>query len=413
MSDERTIDGVRPDRWRVPDSEAAVAEAVREANLRGEWILPVGGGTAMTSANPVDRMPIVLDTTALAGIREYEPADLTISVGAGTRWADLQAALREQGQTIPVDVPHPDRATVGGAVATGYAGPRRLRDGTLKDLMLGASFVRGDGLTAKAGGMVVKNVSGFEIPRLLHGSWGSLAIITSVNLKVIPRHEFEMTLITAALDLLEASARVLDLTRARSAIAGAVVDGTLEEGMVAVRLTGREQPTRELAGEVQPSEQLPWEGRTVDGASSERWWQNREDDLASGEGGKVQVEVGCQPSDFLQTLGILRTAIPSPGSVEVHASPGTGAIGIAFDPGHLSLDTLARIWSEHGLETCTRMMVTSAPRDWRQVRDVWFIPPASRSIMSALKGTFDPHDTLNRGRLWDAPLIGYPESGER
>ncbi len=413
MSYERMIDGVQPDRWQCPDSEAAVAEAVREASLTGDWILPAGGGTAMKAANPVDRVPIALDTTALAGVREYEPADLTISVAAGTRWADLQAALRENGQTIPVDVPFADRATVGGVVATGYAGPRRLRDGTLKDLLLGASFVRGDGLSAKAGGMVVKNVSGFEIPRLLHGSWGALAIITSVNLKVIPRHEFEMTIVTTTLDLLEAAQRVLDLTRARSAIASAVVDGTLEEGTVAVRLTGREQPTQALAGEVQPSEQLPWDGQTIDGALSERWWQDREDHLGGIESGKVWIDVGCQPSEVLRTLGILRTALPQPGSVDVHASPGIGAIGLAFDSGLLSLDTLARIWSEHGLEASTRMMVVSAPSDWRRERDVWFIPPASRSIMSSLKGTFDPDDTLNRGRLWAAPMISQPDSGER
>jgi glycolate oxidase FAD binding subunit len=413
MSEERMIDGVRPDRWLCPDSEAAVAEAVREANLTGDWILPAGGRTALNAANPVDRVPIALDTTALTGVREYEPADLTVSVAAGTRWADLQAALRENGQTIPVDVPCADRATVGGVVATGYAGPRRLRDGTLKDLLLGASFVRGDGLSAKAGGMVVKNVSGFEIPRLLHGSWGALALITSVNLKVIPRHEFEMTIVTTTLDLLEAAERVLDLTRARSAIASAVVDGTLEEVTVAVRLTGREHPTRALAGEVQPTEQLPWDSHTIDGSSSERWWQDREDQLSDGEDGKVRIEVGCQPSEVLETLGTLRTALPHPGSVGIHASPGIGAIGLAFDAGLLSLDTLARIWSEHGLESSTRVMVTSAPSDWRRQRDVWFIPPASRSIMSALKGTFDPHDTLNRERLWAAPRVAQPDSGER
>src|SRR5690606_32925866 len=103
-------------------------------------------------------IPVALDLAGTAGIADYVPADLTVSVGAGTRWSDLQAALGAEGQTIPLDVPFANRATVGGVVATAYAGPRRLRDGSLKDLLLGASFVRGDGLAAKAGGMVVKNV---------------------------------------------------------------------------------------------------------------------------------------------------------------------------------------------------------------------------------------------------------------
>lgn len=405
MSDERTIDGVAPERWARPQTPEEVTEVLREAELSGNWVLPVGGGTAMAAARPVTSVPVALDMTSIAGIREYEPTDLTISVAAGTRWVDLQASLRVHGQEIPIDVPFPDRATVGGVVATGYAGPRRLRDGTLKDLLLGASFVRGDGLVGNAGGMVVKNVSGFEIPRLLHGSWGSLAVISSVNLKVLPRPEFETTLITDAMDTLDAAERVLNLTRAQPAVAAATIDGTLDQATAAVRLTGREQPTRDLAAELKASDELACTSESVNREASTVWWQEREDHLAAGDDGQVAIEVGGQPSDTLQALRALGNALPDAAGIELHASPGIGAIGLAFDASLMSLGAWARVWSEHGFDASARFVIAAAPRDWRAERDVWFIPPAQRKLMTALKGTFDPHDTLNRGRLWTAPQL--------
>ncbi|MDQ4044237.1 MAG: FAD-binding oxidoreductase [Chloroflexota bacterium] len=404
MTQERLIDGVFPDRWVRPESPEGIADAVRGAGLHGEWVIPVGGGTAQNAANPVDAIPVALDTTGLTGIRDFEPTDLTVSVASGTRWTDLQAALREHGQQIPIDVPFPDLATVGGVVATGYAGPRRLRDGTLKDLLLGASFVRGDALAAKAGGMVVKNVTGFEIPRLLHGSWGSLAVITSVNLKVIPRPEFELTLLADDLDMLEAAEHVLRLTRARSTIAAATVDGTVERAAVAVRLTGREQPTLELAREVRSAASLRWQEDQIDGEASGEWWQARENRLAAG-GSRVSIEVGCRPSDAVETLRKLRRALPVVKSLQVHASPGAGAIDLAFDAEALALGTWTRIWIEHGFDSTARFAIGFAPRSWRAEQDVWFIPEPQRKLMAALKAAFDPQDVLIRGRLWTAAPI--------
>jgi glycolate oxidase FAD binding subunit len=403
MSDDLTIDGVTPDRVERPSDPGEIAELLGEASVTGGWVLPVGGGTAMRGLNPVDTVPIALDLTGLAGTAEYTPADMTVSVRAGTRWGDLQEALAEHGQTLPIDVPFLDRATVGGVVATGYAGPRRLRDGTLKDLLLGASYVRGDGLAAKAGGMVVKNVSGFEIPRLLHGSWGSLAAIVSVNLKVLPAPEHELTLHVDEADAVALAERLLALTRSRPAVASAVIDGTLEVASGAVRLTGRAAPTAALAAETRTDDGIAWAETIDDAAASAGWWQAREDRLASVEDTTVAVEIGCAPSALVEVLGTLRAAFPNPAGVALHASPGVGAIALAFPADAISLATWARLWTEHGLDQHARFVVVAAPRAWRAERDVWFIEPAARRLMQALKTSFDPNDTLNRGRLWTAP----------
>ena len=400
---DRIIDGVTPGRIETPADADQVADIVREADASGGWVLPVGGGTAMAGANPVDTVPIALDLTGVNGIIEYTPADMTVSVWAGTRWAELQAALAEHGQNLPLDVPLPDVATVGGVAATGYAGPRRLRDGALKDLILGASYVRGDGMAAKAGGMVVKNVSGFEIPRLLHGSWGSLAVVTSLNFKVIPAHEHEITIMAAEGEAIALGERVLALTGARPAITSAVVDGTLEAATAAIRVMGRSGPATELASEIRGEDAIVW-GETIDdGAASAKWWQEREDRLADAGAETVAIEIGCPPSRFVDTLRTLRNAFPNPAAVELHASPGVGAIALAFPAESTSLATWARLWSEHGLGDHARFVIASAPREWRAERDVWFIEPGPRKMMQALKSSFDPNDTLNRGRLWTAP----------
>lgn len=403
MTSQRVMDGIVPDRIERPDSVDAIAELVRSEAARDGWVLPFGGATAMFGQNPVESIPVALDLAGMTGVTDYVPADLTVSVGAGTTWRDLQAALGAEGQTIPIDVPFPEQATVGGVVATGYAGPRRLRDGSLKDLLLGASYVRGDGLVARAGGMVVKNVSGFEIPRLLHGSWGSLAVITSVNLKVIPGHEFETTLQGEALDTVDAAERLLGLTRARTAIAAATVDGTLESASPSVRLTGREAPVRALARDIRDDGSVGWAHEIEVPERSGHWWQDRENRLATDTPGYVWIEIGCQPADVVQTLRALRVALSDPASLAVHASPGTGALQVGFDAGTMSLDTWARVWLEHGLGAKARFVVVSAPREWRSARDVWFIPPGPRKLMQSLKATFDPNDTINRGRLWTSP----------
>lgn len=400
MTSQRMIDGIVPDRVEAPSSGDELAELIREANLTGDWVLPVGGGTSLSAANPVDAIPVALDVTEIAGILEYEPADLTLSVAAGTRWQALQDALKHEGQTLPIDVPFCDLATVGGIVATGYAGPRRLRDGSLKDLLLGASFVRGDGLAAKAGGMVVKNVSGFEIPRLLHGSWGSLAVITSVNLKVIPLHDFDLTLISDELDTIDAAERVLALTRKRSTIAAAVVDGSLDRVAVALRLTGRERPTRELAGEIRDEGSVPW-SRTIDVPDdSAGYWQRREDRLAANDPNRVAIEIGCLPADIVDVLRTVKTAMPEAVSMALHASPGVGSVAVSFPAGAITFDTWKRIWAEHGLARISRFVVNSAPREWRADSDIWSVPAGPRKLMESLKTVFDPKDTLNRGRLW-------------
>jgi len=181
--------------------------AVRAAAADGRTLRLRGGGTKDFWGAPLQGE--VLDTRAYAGIISYEPSELVVTVRGGTPLAELEAALAEKGQCLAFEPPHfGPGATVGGMVAAGLSGPARASVGAVRDFVLGARCINGKGEDLTFGGQVMKNVAGYDVSRLLAGSWGTLGIITEVSLKVLPVAPAEATLMCAgigqkdALDLL-------------------------------------------------------------------------------------------------------------------------------------------------------------------------------------------------------------------
>ncbi|HEY6316555.1 MAG TPA: FAD-binding protein [Acidimicrobiia bacterium] len=162
--------------------DLSAEEAVRDAVAAADTVVPTGGGTHAEVGGPV---PSGTPVRAPAGIVAYDPADLTVTAYAGTTVADLAAALGAHGQQCVLD-PRDDRATLGGVVAVGLSGHRRLRFGPLRDRVLEVRFVTGDARLVRGGGPTVKNVTGFDLPRLLVGSFGTLGVLTRVILRCEP-----------------------------------------------------------------------------------------------------------------------------------------------------------------------------------------------------------------------------------
>lgn len=155
-----------------------------------------GGGTKYFYGNPVTgRSDTLLDTAAYHGIVAYEPTELVITARAGTRLADLEAALHQYGQTLAFEPPHfGATATLGGCVATGLSGPRRAAAGSVRDFVLGVRLLNGKGEDLSFGGQVMKNVAGYDVSRLMAGSMGTLGVLLEVSLKVLPKPAVEITL---------------------------------------------------------------------------------------------------------------------------------------------------------------------------------------------------------------------------
>ena len=245
-----SIDGITASAVLVPGDGQETAEALAEATTRGRAVSPVGGGTALNLGNPPERVDCVLSTERLAGIIDYEPTDLVMSVGAGARFGDVQAVLAEHGQRLPLDPPGGANATIGGLIATGRWGPLRYSAGTLRDLLIGIAVAHPSGTVSKAGGMVVKNVSGYDMPRLYLGSLGTLGVVVSANFKVLPRPRAEATVIAAYDEPAKAFATALAMRDSREPVAALEV--TFLEGAwrLATRIEGRVETVAAVAGRI-------------------------------------------------------------------------------------------------------------------------------------------------------------------
>ncbi|MBC7924230.1 MAG: FAD-binding oxidoreductase [Bryobacteraceae bacterium] len=169
-----------------PASPEELSACLRKAAEAGQRIRLGGAFSKDGMAGPCVAEGLCISTTGLSRVLQYEPKDLTIQVQAGMRWADLKALLASNGQMIPLDPPFGDRATVGGVAASNSSGPRRRLFGTARDLVIGMTFATLEGKLVSSGGMVVKNVAGLDISKLMIGSFGTLAAMTSVNFRLTP-----------------------------------------------------------------------------------------------------------------------------------------------------------------------------------------------------------------------------------
>jgi glycolate oxidase FAD binding subunit len=171
----------------------------------GRSVLFVGGETAMPPGPPAD---VEVSTSRLNRIVEYAPADQVVIVESGVTLAQLQGELAKNGQRLALDPPHPEKATIGGIVAASSFGPLRTRYGSVRDLIIGVSVVRADGTRAKGGGKVVKTVAGFDLPKLMCGSYGTLAFIATATFRVHPLPEATVCLRARGGDPMELVRRV-------------------------------------------------------------------------------------------------------------------------------------------------------------------------------------------------------------
>jgi glycolate oxidase FAD binding subunit len=176
----------------------SLIDAVRQAAADGRTLRLRGGGTKDFWGQSLTGD--VLDTRGYQGIVSYEPSELVVTARCGTPLSELEAALAEKGQCLAFEPPHfGPGATVGGMVAAGLSGPARATAGAVRDFVLGARFVNGLGEHLTFGGQVMKNVAGYDVSRLMAGSWGTLGLITEVSLKVLPVAPAEATLMIAGL----------------------------------------------------------------------------------------------------------------------------------------------------------------------------------------------------------------------
>ncbi|MGH9582521.1 MAG: FAD-binding oxidoreductase [Bryobacteraceae bacterium] len=377
--------------WIAPESVKELAALLRECAAAAQTIEIGGNRTKRLMSGPVWEADVAVSTAGLRRILQYEPGDLTVSIEAGMPFQELQRQLRTQGQMVALDPPFGAGATVGGIVASNTSGPMRRGFGTARDLVIGMEFAMLDGKLIKAGGMVVKNVAGLDMGKLMIGSFGTLAVITSVNFRLHPLPEqtrtflFEFADTQSAIGKRDAIPRGVLQPFAVDLLSPSAAECCGRRGYVlAVQAAGSKAVLERYARELHEAEQL--NGRE----EAEFWGHVREFTpafLARNPQGVV-VRVSTTLSDL---ASLMRFA---PGAVVARAATGVAYI-------HLESWPPVAAFREHGWSA----VVEFAPEEIRRTQELWRLPSEtgvanSFDMMKRVKQMFDPGNLLNRSRLY-------------
>jgi glycolate oxidase FAD binding subunit len=360
-------------------------------------VLPRGSGTKMDRGGVPRACDVLLDMGGMAGVVEHAAGDLTVTVRAGTRLADLQAELATAGQWLALDPPL--AGTIGGLIATADSGPRRLRFGGVRDLILGASFVRADGVQAKGGGKVVKNVAGYDLPKLLTGSLGTLGVVVEATFRLYPLPAATLTTIvhTTAREAGRMAAEVLKSPVVPTAV-DYIRERNAETGNLAVRFEGSERAVRAQA---EATARLLGDGARIAGTQEEKaLWQ----DIGSVMDTAAE-DVLCRLVATQSDLpGLLERAEREAGAaniaITIRAHMGHGHALLRWQaPGKAASLHLAMSLRRQAEAIGGNLVVWRAPMEVRAEFDVWGNTGEGLPLMRRVKAQFDPNNILNPGRF--------------
>lgn len=406
------IDGAVPAAVVSPRSLDGLGAALSAANGAGLAVTPRGGGTMLGLGNPVKRLDAVVDMGAFSGVVEHNAADLTVVAQAGITLAALRERLAMQGQFLALDAPLPHRATIGGILASGAAGPLRWRYGSARDLVIGMQVMQPDGRLTRSGGRVVKNVSGYDMARLHAGAIGSLGIITEVAFKLTPMPRGETTFVgrfasaeqclSAALAVYDSDVMPLALTAYDSgARARLGADASSERAYsLAIRLGGRPRALKRMEGSTL-FRCLTSGGNVdrLDGAGAAALWEGLAD-LGWGEqaGGAaaMSVRIATLPTKVLDVMAALSM---TGAAAAVTAQPGYGTVNAHWGCGdEARLGEALSAARDVARAVGGTLTVERAPLSLRAAADVWGYDGDSLDIMRRLKAQYDPNGVLNPNR---------------
>lgn len=382
-----------------PATADALALALCAANDAGQAVAPRGGGTQLDLGMPPSRLDLVLHTTGLNRVVEYEPADLTITVEAGVRLSDLQALLGEQGQFLALDPALEPEATIGGVLATNVSGPLRFAYGTARDLVIGTRVANPDGTLTRAGGRVVKNVAGYDLNKLYIGSLGTLGVIVEVSFKLAPIPPATSTLVGqfGTFDAVRnVVAKVVHSPLSPLAIEALGAGAALAAGLPAapllvLRLGGYpaavERQVRDL-GELIVGEG----GARLDVADTA--WHDLAALRLAGARRPVLLKAAAPIAQSIALVEVFERELAALEPVVwAHAGNGVAFASCAAPDDSSVLDRLC-----HGITALGDNASLVAHRSPSRDFDVWGDPGSSLALMRAIKAKLDPRRTLNPGR---------------
>lgn len=409
------IDGLLPRLLVTPKNAQEIAGVIALAGQHRLTVLARGGGSRMHLGAIPETCDILIETGKLTRLLEHEAPDLTCQVEAGITLADLQARLATKGQWLPLDPPDPAQATIGGILASNASGPKRLRYGSARDLVIGLQVAQASGELARSGGKVVKNVAGYDLNKLYIGSLCTLGVIVEANFKLQPIPANERTLLLTF-------SNCQDAVRAVTAMLGSLlmpsalelIDSNAAHDMS--DFFGLNLPTNgytlalDFEGSLTTIERQMDEARLVarnngallgddlTGADQERFWNVVREHLVGAVTCKAAILVS-KMAHYLQKLDEICHRHELESAVIAHA--GNGILYIELRPGDATprlVEAIAEL-RQQAQEACGSLVVERCPVDLKRLIDVWGEPGANFRLMQRLKEQFDPQGTFVKGRF--------------
>ena len=389
------IFGIQPQFILEPSTEQQLADVLRLASKAGLAVIPRGGGTKLGWGNPPSRADLILSTTRLNRVIEHAWADLTVTVDAGCIVETLQQTLAQHGQRLALDPLWPEKATVGGILSTNDSGALRLRFGSLRDLIIGVTIALPDGTLARSGGKVVKNVAGYDLPKLVTGALGTLGIITQAVFRLHPVPHYTRSFTISAHNASEAQKLVLAIQDCKlahvalqshfSAETSPAVDILFEGTEAGLDAQAAQLSNLCPSGKISECEPAVWNAR------QELW-------SLSNPAETAVTKISTLPTHLAHTVEIIRRAAESSRLRWKCLMYATGLGWLRLEgPAanlHRALTSLRSALEKMGGSPVLLHRPAALP-----TFDAWGSPGDSLPLMHAVKSQLDPKRTLNAGRF--------------
>jgi glycolate oxidase FAD binding subunit len=390
------VAGVQPRFVVEPGSEQELAKVLKLANTVGLAVIPRGGGTKAEWGNRPARADVILSTARLHRVLEHAWADLTVSVEAGCTIARLQETLAKHGQRLALDALWPERATVGGVLSTNDSGALRLRFGSLRDLVIGVTLVLADGTVASSGGRVVKNVAGYDLPKLVTGALGTLGIITRAFFRLHPLPKETRTVSCVTEDVREAQRLVTAIQNSKLAHSALqICCGAEMQPRVDILFEGTEAGLRAQVEQVKSIMGTA----TISDAGGDAWnarqgiysaGKQRESEFAAAKFATLP----AQMAEAIETMARLSGA----GVRWKVATQATGIGWARLEGAAPAVESMLREFRACLERFGGSLVVAHRPPGMAEL-DAWGSAGDALPLMSAVRRQFDPQGTLNTGRF--------------
>ncbi|MDQ3463205.1 MAG: FAD-binding oxidoreductase [Actinomycetota bacterium] len=380
------VDGVQPGYVGRPGSTAETASLLRAAAEHGLAVVARGAGTKLTWGTPPERVDLVLDLTRMDAVVDHAAGDLVAVAQAGCPIATLQESLASAGQRLAIDETRPG-TTLGGGIATNSSGPRRMLNGTFRDLMIGTTVVRADGVIAKSGGRVVKNVAGYDLGKLMTGSFGTLGVVTEAVFRLHPLPAASNVLLAGARDAATLAEMVRAMVHSDVVPTAVEVDWSPAGGGIGVLLEGSAEG---VAARTATAGDLL--GRA--GAA-----ETHVADLPPPSWGRYPEGVLLKVTCALSAVQTVLTEASRLG-VTVCGSAGAGVLYGGLPAQRPPDDVRAAVTALRAVCVGTggSLVVLDAPAAIKSTVDIWG-PVSALELMRSVKQQFDPQRRLSPGRF--------------